>query len=94
MLNLRSVHATNHHDVDATFTQGHVDFIQSNILGDLAAIIDYDSSSLSEEEELIPGSPTDVESEAVTPPGHVSPKKPYVPPPLYSRTYHLNGFAI
>ena len=41
MLNLRSIHSTPQEQADATYTAGHPDFIQSNVLGDLAATVDF-----------------------------------------------------
>ena len=65
MLNLRSIHPSSDHSGDETYTEGHPDFIQTNILGDLAATIDFSNpsdSSASSTQESLDSSTTEVGS--------------------------------
>ncbi|KAJ3526198.1 hypothetical protein NM688_g8287 [Phlebia brevispora] len=83
MLNLRAVHSSSNDHGDVTFTQGHVDFIQSNVLGDLGAVIEYGTpssslSSLSGRSALISdGTPSDEESDGSLATAHHRPHEPH-----------------
>ena len=73
MLNLRVVHSCEADDGDTTFTQGHIAFVQTRILGDLAAYIDYSSSSSS---DLSSELPDVLDDDSVTEPSAVLPPDP------------------